>query len=65
MSYSNPNTNVDLGKTRGDTMASPLRPKSIVVEMPATPPTMRVHHNIYQAHMRSFHRSVHRGLVAT
>ena len=56
-----PTTGVGLSKPRDNTMASPLRPKSVVVETLATPPTTEAHHNINQAHMRPFHR----GLVAT
>ena len=65
MSYSKPDTDVGLGKPHDDTVASPLRPKSVVVETLATPPTTGAHHNINQAHMRPLHRSVHRGLIAT
>ena len=65
MSYSKPDTDVGLGKPHDDTVASPLRPKSIVVETLVTPPTTGAHHNIYQAHMRSLSRFVHMGLVAT
>ena len=35
-----PDTDVDLGKPRGDIMASPLYP-TVVVETLATPPTTR------------------------
>ena len=60
-----PTIGVGLGKSRNNTVASPLRPKFIVVETSATPPTARAHHNIYQAHMRPLPRSVHIGLIAT
>ena len=43
-----PDTGVDLGKPRGDIVASPLYP-IVMVEMPATPPTTRVQYSTLYA----------------